>query len=268
MLKNNTSRTAPKTLISGGLCLAAILFVMGCGSLERFTGSSNTPEAPANPGPANTDSNPADPASKTASLGNCANEYYPIGGEAADYRITGSAPGSYKLTQKLNDPNSFNETRIFDSGVNVTTNWICDPEGLRNAQYGSNISVENANFNMETIESTGLTIPRELSVGKAWDASYKVRVKGTAGNMPIGSDGNVVVRNKVVSLNDKVTAGGKEYEAAKVDTEITINLTMGGQKVPGMTIKGTNWFAKGVGLVKQEVRSPYGVQGVELTGAN
>ena len=268
MLKNKTSRPAGKTLISGGLSLAALLFVMGCGSLERFTGSSNTADAPSNAVPTNTDSNPADPASKTASLGNCANEYYPISGEADNYKVTGAAPGSYTLSQKLNDPNSFSETRVFDSGVNVTTNWICDPEGLRNAQYGNNISVENANFNMETIESTGLTIPRELSVGKAWDASYKVRVKGTAGNMPIGSDGNVVVKNKVVSLNDRVTAGGKEYEAAKVDTEITINLTMGGQKVPGMTIKGTNWFAKGVGLVKQEVRSPYGVQGVELTGAN
>ena len=121
MLKNNTSRTAPKTLISGGLCLAAILFVMGCGSLERFTGSSNTPEAPANPGPANTDSNPADPASKTASLGNCANDYYPIA-SGTDYKVTGTAPGSYTLTQKLNDPNSFSETRVFDSGVNVTTN--------------------------------------------------------------------------------------------------------------------------------------------------
>ena len=268
MLKNKTSRPAGKTLISGGLCLAALLFVMGCGSLERFTGSSNTADAPSNAVPTNTDSNPADPASKTASLGNCANEYYPISGEADNYKVTGAAPGSYTLSQKLNDPNSFSETRVFDSGVNVTTNWICDPEGLRNAQYGNNISVENANFNMETIESTGLTIPRELSVGKAWDASYKVRVKGTAGNMPIGSDGNVVVKKKGVSLNDRVTAGGKEYEAAKVDTEITINLTMGGQKVPGMTIKGTNWFAKGVGLVKQEVRSPYGVQGVELTGAN
>ena len=63
---------------------------------------------------------------------------------------------------------------------------------------------------METIESTGLTIPRELSVGKAWDASYKVRVKGTAGNMPIGSDGNVVVRNKVVSLNEIGRASCRE----------------------------------------------------------
>lgn len=264
MHKHNTSRPSQNTLFSAGLCLAALLFVMGCGSLERFTGSSNSADAPANTTEPGSEANTADTASQTASLGNCANDYYPVGGQAADYRITGSAPGSYTLTQKLNDPNSFNETRVFDSGVNVTTNWICDPEGLRNAQYGSNISVENANFNMETIESTGLTIPRELSVGKAWDASYKVRVKGTAGSMPIGSDGNVVVRNKVVSLNDRVTAGGKEYEAAKIDTEITINLTMGGQKAPGMTIKGTNWFAKGVGLVKQEVRSPYGVQGVEL----
>ncbi|MBK9165312.1 MAG: hypothetical protein IPM21_15670 [Acidobacteria bacterium] len=268
MQKNNTSGPSHKTLISGGLCLAALLFVMGCGSLERFTGSSNTAEAPANTTTPSTETNTAETATQTATLGNCANDYYPINSGAENYKVTGAAPGSYTLTQKLNDPNSFSETRAFDSGVNVTTNWICDADGLRNAQYGNNISVENAAFDMETLESKGLTIPRELSVGKAWDATYKVRVKGQAGGMNIGSDGDVVVRNKVVSLNDKITAGGKEFEAAKVDTEITINLTMGGQKVPGMTIKGTNWFAKGVGLVKQEVRSPYGAQGVELTEAN
>lgn len=204
---------------------------------------------------------------KTNTNSKCYNEYYPVkDGATLEYKTSGTTNTNYTLKHsKINDE-GFAEERDFASGVVVNNNWVCTDEGLRTAEYTNNVSMEKAQMKMDTISSSGITIPKEWSVGKEWDTDFKIKADLNAGPLSTVADGTVKVANKIVSVDEKITAGGKEYQASRVDSKITISLTVKGAKAPGLTVTTRNWYAKGIGLVKQEAGSSLGNQSVEYVG--
>lgn len=196
--------------------------------------------------------------------GLCANEYYPLAAtKKRSYKVSGSAPAGYVLTQNENQGNSFSEQRDFASGEKVTSNWVCTEEGLRNAEFSSGVQFAGGNFKLDTLEGSGITIPKKWENGKQWTAEYKINMKLNAGGMSREMGGSVKLINEIVSMNDKITTPAGDFEAAKVISETIINLSKG----QPTTMKMTNWYAPNVGLVKQEVKSPFGgTQTVEYTG--
>ena len=209
----------------------------------------------------------ASAAGTNEATGLCVNDYYPIyTDKKREYKITGNNPATYILSQNKNEGNSFTEKRNFTAGAADTElliNWICTDEGLRNAQYNSGANFSMGNFKMETLESSGVTIPKVWEVGKKWTSEYKVNAKLNVGKMSTGAKGKISINNEITSLNDKIKTANGEFEAAKVVSEVNINLS--GRNTQ---MKMTNWYAPSVGVVKQDVDSPFGKSavGVEYVG--
>ncbi|CAN5584054.1 hypothetical protein BH24ACI3_BH24ACI3_09590 [soil metagenome] len=198
----------------GVLCIAAALS-LACGS---------EPESPsiANVGKTHVSDSTAANAADAASMpdtdrGLCANEFYPINTSLArEYRITGTAPASYTLTQENAGEDGFTETRNFGDGLTVKNSWVCTEEGLRNAEYTNITTMKEAEFEMETLKSSGVTIPNDWSVGSEWRTDYDIVAKIVAGPVNARADGKVLLTNKLISIDDTVTIDGKKYTAAKL----------------------------------------------------
>ncbi len=199
--------------------------------------------------------------------GVCSNDYYPIDASTKrDFRVTGDIPGGYVLSHEIGGDDTFTEIRKFESGLEVKVNWICTDEGLRTAEYNNSASLSNARFKMDTIESSGLTLPKEWSEGKTWTAEYRINANISAGPASGTANGTVRIDNSIVSMNDQVNVAGKDYNAARVDSVIKMNLTMKGRKIPSEDLKMSNWYTKSDGLVKQSANTQFGKTGIEFLG--
>lgn len=258
----HTRRSSTTSILA--LTLLALV-ALGCGDLtERLSGSENANAE--NTAVLKTNSAPE---AKTGPMdaGLCANEYYPVETDIKrSYRITGDAAANYVLSQEPAGEDGFAEIREFGSGLTVRNNWICTPEGLRTAEYRNAMSMANGDFEMNTLKSSGVTLPKVWEQGKEFEASYTVNASIKAGPVSAAADGTVLLKNRIAAMNEKVSAGGKEYDAARVDTTIEIDLKMGAQTIPKTSVTTKNWYAPGIGLVKQETGGRFGRQVVEYVG--
>ena len=238
------------------LFVCSILF-SACTGLNTGTSSDSKAEninTTANTQTANTGEKVADNKPK-ANMGLCENEYYPIDTEIKrEYKSSAGQAGNLVVTQIKNEGNTFSEKRVTDGGTTLTLNWVCTEDGLRHAEYNSGADFSGGKFKMETLESSGVTIPKVWEVGKKWSAEYKVNANINVGKMSKGAGGTIKVNNELVALDDKVTTPAGEFEAAKVVSDVIINLNVG----KPATTKMTNWYAPNVGLVKQVLDSPFG----------
>jgi hypothetical protein len=249
--------------------ICSTLLTGACNYITSENGSGESkPEntAEENAGRTGAEAEPADETgAKTAeNTGVCANEYYPVTTEKdLAYKVTGATPASYVLTRKKTAADSFTETRNFSSGINVKTNWVCTEDGLRNVEYNSGMNFSSGNFKMETLESSGMTLPKTWEAGKKWTTEYKIKGKLKAGPVNADTSGTVLIENEITSLGEKVKTPAGEFETAKVVSTINLNLSVGGS----VKVATTNWYAPGVGLVKQEAKSPFGgKETIEYTG--
>jgi hypothetical protein len=235
-----------------------------CSNLSPRADSDSNADNVANRQSENTGNETSSADKKNEDRGLCANKYYPVETvKGREYKISSSTPARYVLTQNKREEDSFTENRKFDSGTEMTTNWSCTEEGLRNVEYNSSADFSNGNFKMETLESSGITLPKTWEVGRKWTTTYKINAKLNAGPASGGAAGTVKIDNEIASLDDKVTTPAGDFEAAKVVSTININLNIG----KPMNIRMINWYAPDVGLIKQEVKSPFGPQqNVEYTG--
>ncbi len=202
-------------------------------------------------------------AATSNAAGACANRYYPIDSNTVrEFNINGAAQAKYVLKQALKDGGGFTETRNFASGTEVVSNWSCNQGGLRNADYNNAISASNLNVKMRTLESDGLTIPKVWEEGKKWSANYKIEVELLG--RKIG--GTVTIDSEIIKMDDNVSVQADDYVAARVDSVINIVLDMKKAKIPGSRIEFSNWYARDVGLVKQEVIMGKANTSVEYAG--
>ena len=251
------------------VCLALSLVVIAasaCGALERFTASNNGSDDPA-PGSSQSNVNVADSsvASTTAATGECSNEYYPVDAAMVRrYEVTGSGPGKYVLQQEDLVESSFKEERSFESGIVINNNWICTPEGLRTAEFVNTGVMKSGRFQMESVKSSGVTIPRVFEAGKEFESSYDVAVKLKAGPVSANATGTVNIASKVVSVGESITVRGNSYDTSRIDSRIKIAIVVNGRRMEGADITTSNWYGKGVGLVKQETGGTFGKELVEL----
>ena len=241
------------------------LLTLGCSLLGDKTSNENAANVGA------PEASPEASVKEETASGPCANEYYPIDpGVKKVYKSTSSIAGTnteITLSQSAPEGDTFTEMRTLTSGTTVKTPWKCTPEGLRIAEYQNVIDASKARFKMETVESSGTTVPSTWNVGEEWGSDYKVNVKLNAGPVNTNATGTVKIKEKLVSKNDKVTVPGGTYDAAKVESMISITITYGGRKIPSPDVKLIRWYAPGVGLVKQQVTNDvYGNETIEYAG--
>ncbi len=253
------------------MLLSAVLFgtliiTLACGSTPEEPSATNTDRTENASVPSAIDPDTTSSGRTDDDL--CANDFYPINTSLArNYRITGTAPAAYTLTQENATPEGFVEVRSFGNGLTVRNNWICTEDGLRNAEYTNAMTMKDAQFEMETLKSSGVTIPKEWSVGSEWKTEYDIVAKIAAGPVNASAEGKVLLTNKLEAVDDVVTIDGKDYTAAKIETTIEIDISMKGQRMNSAKVNATNWFAKDIGIVKQITKGSLGSQTVEFIGS-
>lgn len=247
-----------------GLFLLASLF-SGCTPTEQ---SNTAPQNDDNRAAANTTAEATEAAKEDVASGPCFNEYYPISDTVKRaYKATGTAPRTYQLAQKEITDSGFAEDRTYDSGLVITNNWICTDEGLRAAEFMNQGMSKEMKFEMETVKGEGVTIPATMEAGKEWNAKYILKVKVNAGNIAVAADGEVTVTNKVAAIDETVTVSDKEYKAARIDSDIKIVVSIKGRTTEAAKVKASNWYAKGIGMVKQTTDGP-SKETIEFVGEN
>ncbi len=244
--------------------LAAILLT-GCETIQKqMSQTENSNQTSAND--AKTDSAKAE-ITDNNDEGICSNEYYPVNTDSKrEYKISGTSNATYVLSQNKNEGNSFTEKRSFASDMVVTNNWQCTDEGLRNADFNNGITASNMDATMETLESSGVTLPKVWETGKKWTTEYKISVKINVRGISAGADGNATVSNEIGAIDEKIKVPGGEFSTARIDSEVRLNLSMKGKKLPTETMIMSIWYAPQIGLVKQEAKSSFGKDTIEFTG--
>ncbi len=272
VVPENHLRTRRRTLSRFAVTVFAA-FAFGCGmnaapgedKANSVANGNSNGSAPA----ANSDRTTETPAEAKAPTvtGACANEYYPIDPSVTkNFEMKGAESDKYSLTQKDITETGFKEDRKFTNGTVVTNNWTCLDEGLKAAEFTNQASFSKGNFEMETVKSDGITIPKTLEAGKEWTSDYDVKVKLNAMKINVNADGKVKIAHKVVSIDEPITVAGNEYNAARIDSEIRVTVTVRGRTMETGKVTASNWYVKDLGMVKQKTDGTFGETTVEYTG--
>ncbi|MBF6592891.1 MAG: hypothetical protein IVW51_00410 [Thermaceae bacterium] len=179
----------------------------------------------------------------------CDNPFYPVR-EGWVWTYKSSLDGKTHTNTLSNVSDSgFTNTIQFDKG-SVESRWRCDSNGLSSLEYGAtNFSGKHNQFNLKTVDSKGVMIPTNLSIGSTWTYSFTLE-----GDMSTGKiNSNVETSSKVVG-EETVSVPAGTFKAFKVEStsvmKMSMNINGKTQDLPSNTIKSTSWYAPGVGLVK------------------
>lgn len=255
----------------GLTAFAAFVFVLGLSSAGCNTADVSSPTAAGNVAKTETESNAPSNGnaeskqSESAKGSLCSLDHYPVAADRKlDFEVTGAGAESFSLAQTDVTDSGFIEKRTFSSGLVITNNWVCEPDGIRNVEFTNTGIMKNADFTVETLKSSGVTLPREITVGKQFESTYDIKANVNANGLKADATGKVSSSSKVVSLEDEVIIKDKLYKAIKIDSVIKINITVSGRGYEAANLKTSNWYVPGIGLVKQDTKSSLGNQVVTL----
>lgn len=198
-------------------------------------------------------------ATESASL--CSLVYMPVSeGATWSYEGTGeTGPFSWTTTASNVSDTGFTVTQTHDTGdapLIVTQQWSCSNEGVIALEYGggadASLSYTGLNATLETLQTTGITMPRDIKPGDNWEQNFQIQ--GTVTTAEIVSDvaGSVTQTYQAIAIESVSTPAGA-YDALKVEivTTFDLQMTLMGISVPfNMVSTNTTWFAQNVGWVK------------------
>ena len=190
--------------------------------------------------------------------GLCANAYYPVRlGASWNYKSTDGPAGEYSFTDTI--------TAIREDGFTLSTQigdltrtqeWTCSAEGLTALQLGgapaAMLNAQNAEVNLNVTNVTGVTFPSQINAGDQWQQNLDFNGNVTMMNEKAEAEGTAQMNFNAVGT-ESVTVPAGTFEALKVETNITLNISasFAGITLP-VTFSGnyTYWFAQDVGWVK------------------
>lgn len=276
----------PRSLATSASVLglsALVLLGAGCGRADHSATGTGAPAADHSPS-----AMVARDGGTTAPRSACDHPYYPLRtGYEIHYRSTFPAigrvsSGSYSLKVTNSTSDSVTLAAIFDSSTPgqppITSEQIidCSNGGLRARSYldlGSRVTGAGASnrFNVITRNSSGEMLPQDLHVGSEWHGAFDVTMQAaTSTAMPtVAPDSPLarpmdlsvsVTRRAIAEETVRVPAG--EYQALKVSATTNLGL--------GTPITGTEWWVRGVGMVKSSYDLGSGSENIvtEATSVN
>jgi len=195
--------------------------------------------------------------------GLCANEYLPVvEGATWTYEGTDEALGTYTFISTLKDvhPEGFTYFNDFDE-LAQQQKWSCTAEGLLALEYNrgaaATISIAGVESNYVSTDISGVSLPREISIGDTWE--HGLTLSGTQ-SMP---DGTIATTAAVVSFSfeaigeEGISVVAGDFEALKVRAVVVFDLEISVNDVVIPTTLVTEsfvWWVQRVGWVKSEDR--------------
>lgn len=191
----------------------------------------------------------------------CSVTYMPVA-EGASWNYLGSGetgPFSWSVVTSAVTDTSFTVTQTHDSDgapLIVTQHWVCSEEGVTALEYGSgadaSLTYTGLNATLETLQTTGITLPRNIQPGDSWQQTFQIQGTVTTAELVSEVSGNVTQSYQAISL-ESVSGPAGSFEALKVEVVTSFDLQMSvmGISVPfSLVSNNTTWLAPNVGWVK------------------
>jgi len=203
--------------------------------------------------------------------GLCKNAYFPVKKDTYWKYEVKSPSDNYEFTSSFLDitDGSFIE-KIESEVLNADINWICLPEGIVQSEYSA-LMLEEDDEGMEfaTESYEGITIPSEdkWNVGYKWDTEYIVKTTIIVEGEKMSFDGDIIIKNEIVSLEAVTVPAGTFPESYKVDSDKSMFISA---DIGGITMKFdvntdiSSWYVEDTGMVKQTSKAKCGTTTVEL----
>ena len=195
----------------------------------------------------------------TAASGGCTNAYFPVtSGNNWSYSSSGNVLGAYTYTWTVTDVSDtgFTTSNQYSSGVNATIKWNCQNGNLAELDAGSNslsMSTSKVKMTTDSVTGEGYNIPADFSTGATWSESVTANETVISGTKTINSQ-IVILTNCSAAGADSITTTAGTFNTVKAtcNQTVTVSALLQGTPMPAtpVMVSVTDWYAKGVGLVK------------------
>ncbi len=190
------------------------------------------------------------------------------------YTSTGSIAGDYTYTRTLSglSDSAFTTVDAFGSGITRTINWSCNSGNLSTLAAttdNSNVSTKSAKMTIDSVNATGYVIPDAFTDGSTWSEDLIFNGTMVQNGAKTGTSAN---ENKT-----NCSDAGTESVKVPVGTFDTVKITCHSNLVTTVTLNGitadpvttvedtTEWYAKGVGVLKTVNSGDGGNETIQLT---
>jgi len=235
---------------TSALLLVTSLTLLGAGCGQTTSEPTATTKEPVAKGSAYSDA--------------CGNPYYPFKpGLAIAYKVspsTGAEGDSDYTIRTLSVSGTTAKTRTEMAG-GVTADMEADcASGSVELKGSSNLdaAAQGVGFKTTVLASSGTFMPSNVSAGTVWNNSETILMEFTEGaSASMGPITSTTTEQSRAIGEESVTVPAGTYTAIKVELTRTITSKFSGGpkgiKLPAMpptTVKSTEWWVKGIGMVK------------------
>jgi len=207
--------------------------------------------------------------SRVASSG-CAHPYYPLReGYAVSYKSSVKGLPESIFTVKAADTSGDKATLQYtftrpggpaDAGISMSLDIECVGGDLKaKGQLDMASAMSGKRVTSTTKKSSGELLPKNLAVGSEWDGEFQVETvldNPTAVRLGMGNVSSTMTLHHKAVREEEVTVPAGTYTALVVESDMQILTSLPGAtgyKPP--TIRTTEYWVKGVGLVKSVTES-------------
>jgi len=215
-------------------------------------------------------------ANSPTSAGGCDNPYLPVvQGAVWNYKLTGPVSDTYTHTIISVESDSFTEQDEFATGVTRQGKWQCEDGNLiaLNPATGdsANVSSKGVSVDFETKDLSGVTLPAAIKAGDTWSQSLTLEGAETINGTAYTASNELTINCTAIGI-ESVTVGAGTFDTMRVecqtDMHITVALDPNNPISTPLSLKGINWYAENVGLVKSYTSSPGLESTTELVSYN
>jgi hypothetical protein len=184
----------------------------------------------------------------------CSNDYFPVDeGSTWRYSSESDGGGAQERTSTIasTTEDGFTVEIGLASGARFVIEWSCSDGDLTQLTPAATLYISSGQAGVTTTNHSGVTLPADLDATESWMESGEWSVaSGDTTFLGSYTSDNTTVGTEVVSVPFGT------FEAMRV--EATAEGTLNGEPTPECHI--TQWWAKDVGLVRQETACPVGGQ--------
>lgn len=202
----------------------------------------------------------------------CGNPYYPFKpGLAITYHTSSTAGGSGNSDYTIRTVDVVGtEATIraeFADGATADMTADCSSGSVSlKGSSGLGAAVEGVTFKTTVATSSGTYMPADVKAGTVWNNSETIKMDMSGG--PSASLGTITLTTTEESRaigEESIAIPAGTFKAMKVEIKRTSTSVAKFGKIPPSTEKTTEWWAKGIGMIKSVTVSPDGTTTVEAT---
>jgi hypothetical protein len=238
-------------LIVGSLLLIFVVAACSFSTASKPAANTGAPAAATNP-----------PATNPPASGGCTNAYFPTtSGSNWSYSSRGSVLGDYTFTRTEADVSdsafTMNDLTSLGGGTSSSVKWNCQNGNLAALDSGAaslSVSTSNVKITSTSVTADGYNVPNTFVAGTTW--AEKVTVIGAVQSGTRSLNSQIVSNlNCSAAGSESITVAAGKFDTVKASCTETIGVSelVKATPVPAgapSNLDITNWYAKGVGLVK------------------